>query len=73
MVKADVHVVLTARNADLGTKAVAELQKLGFNDVEFVQLDLDDSTSIDNAAKQLEKRFPEGIDVLVNNAGNFSI
>ncbi len=65
--------VLTSRNTTLGTKAVAELRNFGYDKVEYLHLDLDDATSIKNAATELKLRFPDGIDILINNAGNFQL
>ena len=55
-----------ARNTDLGLQAVAELEKQGFR-VNFHQLDIDNSQSIQTFAKYLKEKH-DGLDLLVNNA-----
>jgi NAD(P)-dependent dehydrogenase (short-subunit alcohol dehydrogenase family) len=60
------HVFLTARNSEAGSKAVAALQKRGTK-VSFVALDVTDSDSIKNAAKEVAA-LVDHLDVLVNNA-----
>ncbi|KAK3591767.1 hypothetical protein CHS0354_019539 [Potamilus streckersoni] len=62
-------VYLTARNEGLGRKAVEDLKKEGLNPL-FHQLDISDSTSIQNLKAFLQKQYG-GLDVLVNNAGIF--
>ncbi|KAL3880696.1 hypothetical protein ACJMK2_032916 [Sinanodonta woodiana] len=59
-------VYLTARNEGLGKKAVEDLKKEGLNPL-FHQLDISDSTSIQNLKAFLQKQYG-GLDVLVNNA-----
>ncbi|KAL3880693.1 hypothetical protein ACJMK2_032913 [Sinanodonta woodiana] len=59
-------VYLTARNEGLGRKAVEDLKKEGLNPL-FHQLDISDSTSIQNLKAFLQKQYG-GLDVLVNNA-----
>ena len=63
------HIVLTARNKDLGLSAIKKLNEEGINNVDFLHLDLNDQQSIDNAAKELKNKY-SGIDILINNAGN---
>ncbi|KAI9016639.1 hypothetical protein DFJ74DRAFT_634863 [Hyaloraphidium curvatum] len=46
-----------------------EVRKAGGGKVEVVQLDADSESSISKAAAEIERLFPDGIDVLVNNAG----
>jgi NAD(P)-dependent dehydrogenase (short-subunit alcohol dehydrogenase family) len=60
------RVILSARSAERGQTAVAELKKEGLT-VEFLQLDTSDETSIAQAAADLKKRLP-ALNVLINNA-----
>ena len=75
-------IYLTARSKERGEKAVQDmlgdpqLQKAkalrkdgGLSDVEFLPLDIDSQDSIKNFAAHLKKEHPEGIDMLINNAG----
>jgi len=62
----DTLCILTARNADLGSRACEELAKEGLN-VVFKQLDIDDSSSVEAFATQMEEEYGK-IDTLVNNA-----
>jgi NAD(P)-dependent dehydrogenase (short-subunit alcohol dehydrogenase family) len=57
------QVVLTARNGSAGERAAAALQ----GDVHFLQMDVTDDTSIENATKAFGQRSDK-LDVLVNNA-----
>ncbi|RMZ93711.1 carbonyl reductase [NADPH] 1-like, partial [Brachionus plicatilis] len=59
-------VYLTARNKELGEKAVKELEAEGLK-VAFHQLDIDNQESIDRFAKHLKEKH-QGLDLLVNNA-----
>ena len=61
------RVFLTARDRQRGEEASQTLQQDGLN-VEFLQLDVADSTSIDRLARELASRTNH-LDVLVNNAG----
>jgi carbonyl reductase 1 len=61
-------VVLAARNPSLGLAAVKELQQQGYNNVEFLQLDITDNQSVITAAETLRQKY-KGIDILINNAG----
>ncbi|MFI1381612.1 SDR family NAD(P)-dependent oxidoreductase [Embleya sp. NPDC020886] len=61
---AGARVVVTARDADKGRAAVADLP----GKVEYAVLDLTSLASIRAAAAELRERFPR-VDVLVNNAG----
>jgi NAD(P)-dependent dehydrogenase (short-subunit alcohol dehydrogenase family) len=55
-------VYITSRNADAGRAAAAELG------AHFIQLDVTDDTSVDQAAAELRDREGQ-LDVLINNAG----
>ncbi|MEL6637708.1 MAG: SDR family NAD(P)-dependent oxidoreductase [Bacteroidota bacterium] len=61
------RVFLTARNVQRGEAAAAALRKEGL-DVEFIPLDVADSTSIQAARREIGSRC-EGLTVLINNAG----
>lgn len=67
LAKAGFRVFLTARSRQRGEEACKQLQQDGFN-VEFLQLDVTDETSIDQLAKELTSQI-DHLDVLVNNAG----
>ena len=60
-------VYLTARNEELGQKAVKEFEQNGLKP-RFHQLDIIDQNSIDKLRDYLQKEHG-GLDVLVNNAG----
>jgi carbonyl reductase 1 len=75
-------VYLTARDRHRGEAALQQLQTDtqlksakalaqdgGSTDVKYHQLDISDSKSIDSFCEFLRKEHPEGIDVLINNAG----
>ncbi|XP_047071114.1 (+)-neomenthol dehydrogenase-like isoform X2 [Lolium rigidum] len=62
-----ITVVLTARDQARGTAAVQELNRLGFSDVIFHQLDITDALSIARLVDFLKNRF-ERLDILLNNA-----
>ena len=64
----NLHLILTARNSELGLAAVSELHSQGFKNVEFLQLDIDNQNSI-NIASEIVKSKYGGIDILINNAG----
>jgi len=60
-----IRVILTARNEELGLKALNELHS---SSVEFHKLDITDSQSIDHLAQYLKTKY-NGLDILINNAG----
>ena len=75
-------VYLTARDRGRGEAALQQLksdaqlksatslaQDDGLTEVEYHQLDISDNTSIDTFCEFLKSKHPDGIDVLVNNAG----
>jgi NAD(P)-dependent dehydrogenase (short-subunit alcohol dehydrogenase family) len=63
----NVLVLLGARDRERGENAVADLQAKGLP-VEFIQIDVTSQTSVEQAAKEIERRHGR-IDILVNNAG----
>ncbi|HEY9600049.1 MAG TPA: SDR family oxidoreductase [Allocoleopsis sp.] len=67
LARAGFRVFLTARSRQRGEETVHKLQEDGLN-VEFLQLDVTDETSIEQLAKELAARI-DRLDVLVNNAG----
>ncbi len=67
LANAGFRVFLTARDRQRGEQASQKLQQDGLR-VEFLQLDVTDSTSIDHLAQELASQI-DHLDVLVNNAG----
>ncbi|KAI3514335.1 hypothetical protein L1887_12661 [Cichorium endivia] len=65
---AGVTVVLTARNEKRGTEATSSLHGLGYSNVQYHQLDVQDLQSIEALAKFIQTQFGK-LDILVNNAG----
>jgi NAD(P)-dependent dehydrogenase (short-subunit alcohol dehydrogenase family) len=63
----NIKVLLGARNVERGKEAAAKLQNEGL-DVEFILLDVDDSTTHESAEKYIKENFGK-LDILVNNAG----
>ncbi|RXG11405.1 NAD(P)-dependent dehydrogenase (short-subunit alcohol dehydrogenase family) [Leeuwenhoekiella aestuarii] len=61
-------VYLGSRSVERGNLAVEKLKSEGFTNVEFIQLDVNDSTSVKAARLALGKKT-EVLDVLINNAG----
>ncbi|KAJ3548359.1 hypothetical protein NMY22_g1294 [Coprinellus aureogranulatus] len=61
-------VYLGARNEKSGRDAQSALEKEGYKNVHFVQIDVDDAASIKSAKEVVEKESGR-LDVLVNNAG----
>ncbi|WAS96850.1 SDR family NAD(P)-dependent oxidoreductase [Nannocystis punicea] len=57
------RVILTARDAERGRAAAHELG------VEFLQLDVSDPASVDRLVAEVRRLHPEGLDVVVANAG----
>lgn len=62
-----VRVLMAARDAERGEKAVADLRAQGLP-VEFVQLEVTSQPSVERAAAEIERRHGR-LDILVNNAG----
>ncbi len=59
-------VFLSARDNEKGNKAADELKKKGLN-IEFLQMDVTDKESINNAAEKFREKSGN-LDVLINNA-----
>ena len=57
----------SARNEELGKKALAEITSQGISNVKYQQLDITDNASIARFAKYI-KDTHGGLDVLINNA-----
>ncbi|KAJ3343896.1 hypothetical protein HDU93_005179 [Gonapodya sp. JEL0774] len=67
----DANIIAAVRNvekSEAAVKAVAA-NKTGSGKLSVIQLDADDETSIKNAAVTVSNLYPEGIDILINNAG----
>ncbi len=62
------YVYLGARDVANGEKAVAQLHAEGLTNVEAIQLDVTDATSV-KAAREIIGKKTEVLDVLINNAG----
>ncbi len=67
LAKSGMHVILGARNPERGRKAQSDLKSEGL-EVDLLELDLADSSSIEKAVQSLEQNY-ERLDVLINNAG----
>lgn len=61
-------VVIGARNQERAEKAIGELQTLDIDVDGWVNIELADLSSIENAAKEINERHPD-LTLLVNNAG----
>jgi NAD(P)-dependent dehydrogenase (short-subunit alcohol dehydrogenase family) len=66
LAKAGHHVVLSARSAERGEKAVKALAAEGLK-ADFLLLDMGDDASIQRAARELKQRL-KALNVLINNA-----
>jgi carbonyl reductase 1 len=71
-------VVLACRDTSLAAKAadklmseagVKELKRNDANPIRTVRFDLEDVASLDAAAQEVSKMYPDGIDAIVHNAG----
>ncbi|MEP7341816.1 MAG: SDR family oxidoreductase [Acidobacteriota bacterium] len=62
-----ITVLLAARDEKRGAEAAGKLKAEGL-DVQFLQLDVNDTASQDNAAKFIADKFGK-LDILINNAG----
>ena len=61
-------VIVGARNQQRAERAISELQAAGINVAGWVNIELSDLNSIEQAATEITERFPE-LTLLVNNAG----
>jgi NAD(P)-dependent dehydrogenase (short-subunit alcohol dehydrogenase family) len=61
-------VLLGARDAEQGERAVRQLDQAGPGDVHFIEIDVTMQHTIDSAAEQIESRYGR-LDILMNNAG----
>ncbi|CAL8463742.1 g3276 [Coccomyxa elongata] len=69
LAQAGLHVVLTARNNDLGAEAAKKVaDSAGTSDVTFKWLDIADPASVNEFGKWAEQDL-QNVDILVNNAG----
>jgi len=75
-------IYLTARNKERGEKALHDIledpllnkekalrKDGGLSDVQYLPLDIDNQDSIQQFARDIKQAHPEGIDILINNAG----
>ena len=70
LARAGARVMLTARDPAKGEEAAAEIRgAVPDADLEVGKLDLADLASVREFARACEAEFPEGIDLLINNAG----
>jgi NAD(P)-dependent dehydrogenase (short-subunit alcohol dehydrogenase family) len=65
---AGARVLMACRSAERGATALRTVTEAG-GQAELVSLDLADLASVRAAAEQVRERCPDGLDVLVNNAG----
>lgn len=61
-------VFIGSRNIENGKSAVQQLNEIGFENIEAIQLDVTDIASVENARKEIGNKI-EVLDVLINNAG----
>ena len=62
------RIIIGARNQERAEKAIRELTALGIDVPGWVCVELADLTSVENAARKLNDKYPE-LSLLVNNAG----
>lgn len=62
------RIIIGARNQERAEKAIRELTALGIDVPGWVHVELADLASVENAARELNDRYPE-LALLVNNAG----
>ena len=62
------QVIIGARDAQRAEKAIGELKSAGVDVLGWVNVELRDLASIDEAAKEINAKYPE-LTLLVNNAG----
>ncbi|RJQ72357.1 SDR family NAD(P)-dependent oxidoreductase [Pseudonocardiaceae bacterium YIM PH 21723] len=68
LAKAGAQVILACRSLDKAQPVVDEIARSG-GSAQLLQLDLSDLSSVRKAADEIKSAHPDGIDVLVNNAG----
>lgn len=68
LVKRGDVVVGAARSPETASN-LKELESSASGRLHLVKMDVENPETIQSAAASLEKRFPQGIDVLINNAG----
>ncbi|MFD2825337.1 SDR family oxidoreductase [Leeuwenhoekiella polynyae] len=68
LVQQGYYVYLGSRSIERGNIAIEKLKSEGFTNVEFIQLDVNDSVSVEAARAELGKKT-NVLDVLINNAG----
>lgn len=61
-------VFIGSRSIENGKSAVQQLNEIGFENIEAIQLDVTDIASVENARKEIGNKI-EVLDVLINNAG----
>ena len=62
------RIIIGARNQERAEKAIRELTALGIDVPGWVHVELADLASVENAARELNDKYPE-LALLVNNAG----
>ena len=62
------QVIIGARDAERAEKAISELKQAGVNVLGWVNVELRDLNSIEQASKELNEKYA-GLSLLVNNAG----
>ncbi|KQT27640.1 hypothetical protein ASG22_20325 [Chryseobacterium sp. Leaf405] len=62
------YVFIGSRKLENGILAVQQLNKVGFENVEAIRLDVTDMASVESARKEIGNKT-EVLDVLINNAG----
>ncbi|MDE3142625.1 MAG: SDR family NAD(P)-dependent oxidoreductase, partial [Bacteroidota bacterium] len=65
--KKGITIIAAARNAENGNKAVSKLKAEGI-DAEFLQLDVNNTTQIQQAFEYINNKYGK-LDILINNAG----
>jgi NAD(P)-dependent dehydrogenase (short-subunit alcohol dehydrogenase family) len=68
LANAGYHIYLGCRDKERGEEAVSLLNSEGLNDVEFIQIDVVNEESVQQAHDELANRV-DYLDVLINNAG----
>ena len=63
-----IYVFLGSRNLENGAEAISKLKAKGLNNVEAIQLEVTDDTSVKNARIEIGKKT-KVLDILINNAG----